>query len=76
MSPKLPAVTAKDLVRVAEKVGFVFRRQSGSHAIYVRESDKARVVVPMHSGKNLKPKTLHGIIQDLKLTAEQFRNLV
>ena len=76
MSPKLPAVTAKDLVRVAEKVGFVFRRQSGSHAIYVRESDKARVVVPMHSGKNLKPKALHGIIQDLKLTAEQFRNLV
>ena len=76
MSPRLPAVTAKDLVRVAEKLGFVFRRQRGSHAIYVRESDKARVVIPMHHGTDLKRKTLHGIIQDLKLTAEEFTNLL
>jgi len=76
VSSKLPAVTAKDLVRVAQKVGFVFRRQRGSHAIYVRDSDRARVVIPMHSGTNLKAKTLHGIIQDMKLTAEEFRSLL
>jgi predicted RNA binding protein YcfA (HicA-like mRNA interferase family) len=46
VTPKLPATSAKELVRVAEKLGFVFRRQSGSHAIYVRASDKARVVIP------------------------------
>jgi predicted RNA binding protein YcfA (HicA-like mRNA interferase family) len=59
VTPKLPTATAKDLVRVAERLGFVFRRQRGSHAIYVRQSDQARVVIPMHKGE-LKRKTLPG----------------
>jgi predicted RNA binding protein YcfA (HicA-like mRNA interferase family) len=75
VTPKLPATSAKELVRVAEKVGFVFRRQSGSHAIYVRASDKGRVVIPMHKGE-LKRKTLRGIIQDLKISVEEFANLL
>lgn len=62
-------------MRVAEKLGFVFRRQTGSHAIYVRPSDQARVVIPMHRGE-LKRKTLRGIIQDLKITVDQFANLL
>jgi predicted RNA binding protein YcfA (HicA-like mRNA interferase family) len=64
------------VVRVAERLGFVFRRQSGSHAVYVRVSDKARVIVPMHAGVAVKRKTLRGIIADLKITVEEFRNLL
>lgn len=75
MTPKLPAVRPKDAARVAEKIGFKFRRQSGSHAIYVRESDRARVVIPMHP-RDLKPKTLRAIINDLKITFEEFRELL
>lgn len=74
MTPKLPVASAKDVVRVAERLGFVFRRQSGSHAIYVRQSDHARVVIPMHKGE-LKRKTLRGIVQDLKITLEEFASL-
>lgn len=76
MSPKLPAVSAKDVARVAQSLGFAFRRQRGSHAVYVRPSDQARVVIPMHGTKTLKPKTLRGIVQDLKITVEQFRDLL
>lgn len=75
MTPKLPTTTAKELVHVAERLGFVFRRQTGSHAIYVRASDQARVVIPMHKGE-LKRKTLRGIIQDLKISVEEFANLL
>jgi predicted RNA binding protein YcfA (HicA-like mRNA interferase family) len=75
VTPKLPAATAKDLACVAERLGFVFRRQSGSHAIYVRLSDQARVVIPMHKGE-LKRKTLRAILQDLKISVEEFVNLV
>ncbi len=75
MTPKVPTATAKDLVRVAERLGFVFRRQSGSHAIYVRENDQARVVIPMHKGE-LKRKTLRAIIQDLKISVEEFGSMV
>jgi predicted RNA binding protein YcfA (HicA-like mRNA interferase family) len=74
VTPKLPTATAKDLVRVAERLGFVLRRQRGSHAIYVRDSDRARVVIPMHKGE-LKRKTLRAIIQDLKITVEEFGNM-
>ena len=74
MTPKQPTATAKDVVRVAEKLGFEFRRQKGSHAIYVRNRDQARVVIPMHKG-NLKRKTLTGIILDLKITVEEFDQL-
>jgi predicted RNA binding protein YcfA (HicA-like mRNA interferase family) len=76
MSPKLPAVTGKDAAGVAQRLGFELRRQRGSHAIYVRPSDAARVVIPMHSGLDLKRKTLRGIINDLKITTEEFIKLL
>jgi predicted RNA binding protein YcfA (HicA-like mRNA interferase family) len=75
VTPKQPTATAKDVARIAERLGFVFRRQSGSHAIYVRASDQARVVIPMHRGE-LKRKTLRGIIQDLKISVEEFAGLL
>jgi len=75
VTPKLPAATAKDLVRIAEGLGFMFRRQRGSHAIYVRQSDRARVVIPMHTGE-VKRKTLRAIIQDLKISVEEFGNML
>lgn len=76
MSPKLPVVTAREVVRVAIKVGFVFDRQKGGHAVYYRERDKARIVVPMHAGRTIKAKTLAGILEDMGLTVEEFRNLL
>ena len=76
MSPKLPVVTGKEVARVVQRLGFDFRRQKGSHAIYVRASDKARVVIPVHSGVGIKPKTLRSIMQDLKLTVEEFSKLL
>jgi predicted RNA binding protein YcfA (HicA-like mRNA interferase family) len=75
VTPRLPTATAKELIRVAERLGFELRRQKGSHAIYVRAEDQARVVIPMHAGE-LKRKTLRAIIQDLKITVEQFRELL
>ena len=76
MSPFLPQVKAKDVVRVAKKLGFELDRQKGSHAIFYRFSDKARIVIPMHAGLDIKPKTLQGIIDDMQITPEQFKELL
>ncbi len=76
MSTKLPTVRGKEVARVAQRLGFELRRQRGSHAIYVRPSDTARVVIPMHPGVDLKRKTLRGIINDLKITPEEFVKLL
>ena len=46
--PKIPSIRAREVVRVAESIGFVLDRQRGSHAVYYRASDKRRIVIPMH----------------------------
>lgn len=76
MSPFLPQIKAKDVVRVAKQLGFESDRQKGSHAVYYRASDKARVVIPMHAAVDIKPKTLHGIIDDMRITPEKFKELL
>lgn len=76
MSPKLPAVTARELARVAERLGFRLRHQVGSHAVYSRQEDGARVTIPMHAGKTIKPGTLRSIIADLRISPEEFRDLL
>lgn len=73
---KLPSIRARDLVRVAESLGFAFDRQRGSHAVYYRASDGRRIVIPMHAGKDLKPGTLRGLIADMGLTPDQFTTLL
>ncbi|HLC23202.1 MAG TPA: type II toxin-antitoxin system HicA family toxin [Dehalococcoidia bacterium] len=45
-------------MRVAERLGFLFDHQTGSHAVYYREKDKARAVIPMHAGKTSRPRLL------------------
>ncbi len=69
---KLPSIRAREVVRVAESVGFVFDRQRGSHAVYYRASDRRRVVIPMHGTTDLKPGTLRGLIADMGLTVDEF----
>jgi HicA toxin of bacterial toxin-antitoxin, len=69
LTPKLPTATANDLVRDE------FRPQNGSHAIYVRARDQARVVIPMHRGE-LKRKTLRTIIEDLQITIAEFTQML
>ena len=69
---KPPSIRAREVVRVAESLGFVFDRQRGSHAVYYRASDSRRVVIPMHGSKDLKPGTLRAIINDMGLSIEDF----
>lgn len=70
-----PSVKAKDFIRVISDLGYQFHRQKGSHAIYKNLLDR-RVVVPIHSGKDLKPGTLLGMIKDIGLEKEEFFELL
>jgi len=74
--PRPPSIRARDVVRVATNIGFVFDRQRGSHAVYYRPHDKRRVVIPMHGSKDLKPGTLKAVINELGLTVDDFIELL
>jgi len=72
---KLPADLSGREVRAAlERVGFIFRRQTGSHMMLRRDEPYARVVVPDH--KQLRSGTLRRIIADAGLTVERFVELL
>ncbi|RLF48283.1 MAG: type II toxin-antitoxin system HicA family toxin [Thermoplasmata archaeon] len=75
MSSKLPRVTAREVIKVLEKIGFYLVRQSGSHKIY--KNDKGvRITVPYHAGKILHPKLLKSILKDADLTVEEFKRIL
>ncbi len=67
----LPSVKATDFIRVISNLGYTLDRQKGSHAIYKGDLGR-RVVVPIHSGKDLKPGTLAGMIRDIGLEKSEF----
>jgi len=75
MSGKLPRVTAEEVIKVLERVGFSLARQSGSHRIYKNREGK-RVTVPYHAGKVLHPKVLKSILRDADLTVDEFKELL
>lgn len=76
MSKKLPAVTDREVIKVAKKLGFTFYRQAkGSHEVWRRVSDGRHTVIPRHAGKIIKRKTLTSIIEDLGITVEVFNEL-
>ncbi|MFN5168344.1 MAG: type II toxin-antitoxin system HicA family toxin [Cyclobacteriaceae bacterium] len=55
----------KELIRLLEKEGFVFVRQSGSHAIFRKPGHKL-IVVPIHS-RDIPTGTLRSILKDAGL---------
>jgi len=75
VSPSLPTITARELIRALELAGFVFRRQRGSHQIYQNQQSGKRVSVPVHTG-DFPRGTLRQILRDADLPVERFLELL
>lgn len=71
--PKLPAVSATEIIKVASKLGYGFVRQKGSHIILKNNEGKV-LVIPNH--KTLKKGTLLQIIKVLGITKEKLSELL
>ncbi len=72
---KIPTdLSGRALVRALEKVGFVVKRQRGSHIILRRADPPARVVVPDH--KALRVGTLRSILNAAGMTVEDLLKLL
>jgi len=76
MNAKLPRIGVSEVVRALKRAGFEERRQKGSHLHLRRASDKRRVTVPVHKGKDMPVGTLRGILNDADLRIEEFRKLL
>ena len=73
MREKFPAVRYRDLVRVANRLGFYFYRQaSGSHEIWRRDFDKVQTTIPNHGSKPIKRRTFMAILDDFGIHWKEF----
>jgi predicted RNA binding protein YcfA (HicA-like mRNA interferase family) len=70
--PRLPRITASQIISILEKHGFKLVRQSGSHKIF-RNAEGKRTTVPFHDNKILHPKILKSIIKDAEIESEDLK---
>jgi predicted RNA binding protein YcfA (HicA-like mRNA interferase family) len=66
----LPSVSGRECVKSLERLGFVFKRQHGSHMVLRRDVPFSQVVVPDH--RELDRGTLRAIIRQAGITPAQF----
>jgi len=72
---KLPLISAKELIRILEKIDFKIIRQKGSH-IFLRHKDGRTTVIPNHPGEKLDRSLLNKILKkDIQISREDFEKL-
>lgn len=76
MSPKTPSINGQQLVRVLQKIGFVIKRQKGSHVQLFRESDRRFTTIPVHGKKDIPIGTLKAILKDAEISSEELNELL
>jgi len=59
-------VSGKELAKIIATRGWVLRRISGSHHIFLKEGKRERIVIPIHANKPLKI----GLLRSLMKIAE------
>ena len=72
MSPKLPVLKADELIKILERNGFIKAGQKVSH-IKMRSFNGITVIVPVHSGKNIKPGILLSILNKSGIDVNELR---
>ena len=75
MSPSLPILSAKEIIKALKRGGYIVARQRGSHVRLINPARKQwPVTVPNHKiiGRGL----IRKIINDTDLSVEQFLELL
>lgn len=73
---KLPQISANELIKILEKIGFKIIRQKGSY-VFLRHNDGRTTVVPNHPGEKLDRGLLNKILRkDIQIEREEFEKLL
>ncbi|MEO8720225.1 MAG: type II toxin-antitoxin system HicA family toxin [Ginsengibacter sp.] len=58
---------AKEVIKLIQKDGWFFERQTGSHKIFKHPTKRGIVVVPEHGKEDIKAGTLNSILKQAGL---------
>jgi len=72
---RLPTIKPARLIKILQKLRFQKIRQEGSH-IFFKHPDGMTTVVPFHKSKDIGRGLLRAIINDLKLSPQQFEKFL
>lgn len=75
MTPRLPRVSGKDVLKALLRSNFRLVDVEGSHHTLISPAGKL-VTVPVHGKKILKPRTLKSILDQAGLSVEQLMDLL
>ena len=70
----MPSATARELRRVASKLGFTKSRQTGSHERWNHPDGRA-TTIPVHGGREIGPPLFLKILRQLGVSLDEFREL-
>jgi predicted RNA binding protein YcfA (HicA-like mRNA interferase family) len=70
LSPKLPRLTAKQLIKKLNDNGYILFEVRGSHHHFIHPQEQRKVTIPVHAGKIIGPGLLKAILRQLKLKPE------
>jgi len=63
-------MTARQLIKILKKHGFVLDRSEGSHHHYVHPERPSKITIPVHPGKIIGPGLLKAILRQARLKPE------
>ena len=64
------------LVKVFEKAGARFERQTGSHVVMWKDGCKRPIVIPCHKGRDVDEGIISHLIKTAGMTREQYFKLL
>jgi predicted RNA binding protein YcfA (HicA-like mRNA interferase family) len=72
---KLKLINATKLEKILFRLGFEKIRQKGSHVLY-RHADGRVTTIPFHIGKDLPRPLLRSILNNVKLSIDDYNEMV
>jgi predicted RNA binding protein YcfA (HicA-like mRNA interferase family) len=72
---RLPVVDYRRVDRALRQAGFAAVRQKGSHVFY-RHPDGRTTTVPHHKGRDIAPPLLRAIVEDVRMSPDEFLRLL
>jgi predicted RNA binding protein YcfA (HicA-like mRNA interferase family) len=76
MSPKLPVITPKKLIRALIKAGFILDHQTGGHRYYTHPERPTKIVTIPYHNKDIKKGTLKSILKQADIDAQTLIELL
>jgi predicted RNA binding protein YcfA (HicA-like mRNA interferase family) len=73
---RLPALKAREVIRVLEWLGFRLHHSTGSHRIYKNPGTGHRAVIPFHGSRDLNVNVLRSILKQANIAEGEFVKLL